>query len=324
MLLSALTGAIIVSMAAIIWISFRTQSKTDVLANKRVRVIDAGGHIEPDLEEKVAKNKNRISAFEIDRYNPQLVASEVNPVDWNQIATDIANSYSKYDAFVVVHGSDTLTYTSSALAFILENLSKPVIVTPGPLFPSILVASTTVIPEVMVHSRGNLYRGCCTSPITNGFVSFRTNPLNVRNCISRPSVPLQLRPISPQVKVVVIKLFPGINAEFIERIGYEKKKPSGVVLETYDTGTSSTEPSFLDAIARMAKEGVVIVGVSQSHGASQPFSMDDRLVSAGVLDGEDMTTEAAVCKLYFLLTYERDRKMIGHAISMPMRGEIRE
>jgi L-asparaginase len=321
-LLTVLTVVIIVTVATILWISFRTQAKSDVLANKRVRVIDAGGHIEPDLEEKVAKNKNRISTFHIERYNPIIQAAEVNPADWNQIASDIASSYTHYDAFVVVHGPDTLAYTSSALAFILENLGKPVIITQGPLFPSLLAASTTIIPEVMVHSRGNLYRGCCASPVTGGFTSFRTNPLNIRNCVGKPSIPLTPKPLNPRVKVVVIKVFPGINAGFMEQMGYDKKAPNGIVLETYDTGRSTTDPSFLDALTRLARQGVTIVGVSQSHGATPPFSMDDRLVAAGVLDGEDMTTEAAVCKLNFLLTYEKDRRVIGHMMSKPMRGEV--
>lgn len=323
-LLTAMTIAIIVTTGLILWLSFHRQSNSTILANKNVHVIDTGGYQEqePNLTEQAKTNKNRIAKFDISQYNPPLLPSEVGPIDWNRLADAIQTAYTQYDAFVIIHGHDTLTYTASALAFILENLNKPVILTDGPIFPAILKASTTQIPEVMVYSNNNLYRGCCTSTLVRGFTSFHTNTLTNRNSLQKPSTQMTVRPLNPNISVVVVKLFPKITAEFLAQLGNTKKMPNGIVLETYGKGNSTIDAGFLSVISKMVQQGVVIVGVSQTHGATPPFSMDEKLVTAGVLDGEDMTTESAVCKLYFLLSHEPNRQNIGRLMSNSLRGEL--
>lgn len=310
-----------IMIAVSIYLSMNFQNKNKELINSKIHVIHTGGEIEHNFKEKYEKYKNKMGQFDIDTYNPMIKSSDIVPKDWNVIAKDIGKKYNKYDAFIVICGQDTLTYTASALSFMLENLNKPVILTDGELASSILLASTTKIPEVMVSSRGKLLRGCRTvHNSTDYFTTPNYPPLEPYNSLTFPQEPMQIKFISDKIKVIIIKIFPGMNENYlINAIG--NTEVHGIIFETYGVGHIPSNPRFLETIKKLAKRGVIMVAVSQCDEISKP-DIDTRFLEAGVLSGYDMTAAAAYTKLCFLLGNVKDKKLIGQLVEKTFRGEM--
>ncbi len=313
-----ITGAMIATVVTIyLGVNIKRMNE-DILSNK-IHIIHTGGEIE---ESFIKKYEHNMGKYNINSYKPLMNSSEIVPKDWNIIAEDIGRKYNNYDAFVIVCGRDTLVYTASALAFIIENLTKPIILTDGDVDSAVRLCSKTKIPEIMIASGGKLLRGCRTvHKSSHLFTSPNYPPLEDWNCLKYPTESPQIKFINPKINIIVVKIFPGMTAKYF--LNLINANVQGIVLEMYCLGNAPTSERFLDSISILAKKGVVIVAVSQCDEISE-YDVDIRLLEAGVLSGYDMTTPAAYAKLSFLLSNVKNKKLIGQLMEKSFRGEMTE
>jgi len=313
-----ITGAMIATVVTI-YLGVNIQQMNEKILSNKIHVIHTGGEIE---ESFIKKYEHNIGKYNINSYKPLMNSSEIVPKDWNIIAEDIGRKYNNYDAFVIVCGQDTLVYTASALAFMMENLSKPIILTDRDVDSAVRLSSKTKIPEIMIASGGKLLRGCRTvHKSSHLFTSPNYPPLEDWNCLKFPAEPSQIKFINPKINIIVVKIFPGMTAKYF--LNLINANVQGIVLEMYCLGNAPTSEKFLDAISILAKKGVVIVAVSQCDEISE-YDVDIRLLEAGVLSGYDMTTSAAYAKLSFLLSNVENKKLIGQLMEKSFRGEMTE
>lgn len=281
--------------------------------------------------------------------DPLLDSSNVSVNEWNKIARTVSDSYSKYDGFVILHGTDTMAYTASALSFMLENCAKPVVITGSQiplceirndardnLITSLMIAADGVVNEVSLYFGGKLLRGNRSmKQSADGLIAFSSPnfpPLaeagiHVRyydkNIRKTPSAPFSLKTLS-EVPIGVIKVFPGIQFSLFNSIMTKSLK--GIVLETFGTGNiPNNGNALLPIISKAAKNGTILVVCSQcpqgtvSLGA---YETSSSLKKAGAVSGYDITTEAAVAKLYYLFSCGYSLSQISSLMEQDLRGEI--
>lgn len=312
------------------------------------------GFLESKLQE-IVKKVNHIAPYDVNEYKPLLNSSNMTPTDWVRIAKDITRVYNKYDAFIIIHGTETMAYTASALSFMMENLNKPVIITGSDknlqdhnvngknnLLTSMLLATKYKIPEVLICFSNKIIRGCRSTKNNSGIISpvypllGRANnniSINDQFILDKPRESFKLMPINPLNKVVVVKLFPGIDSNFLNGVtkgstkGSTKGNIQGIILESYTITYSLTKKSFINAIRELIKRGVIIVNVSQSitRMDEKKSDINTELERVGVLNGMDMTTEAALAKIYFLISNIKKPKhnLLAKLIKTNMRGECK-
>jgi L-asparaginase len=286
--------------------------------------------------------------------NP-IDSSNMNIDGWIKIATIIQDNYTLYDGFVVLHGSDTMSYSASALSFMLENLQKPVVFTGSQLpigdlrtdakenlITAIQVASLQhkgkpVVAEVCLYFEYKLYRGNRTTKISAEHFSAFASPnflslaesgvhLKVNNELllkKAGAKKLKANTIFDD-NVVILKLFPGINAKVVQTI-LSIPNLKGVVLETYGAGNASTSKWFIDILEAAIKKGLHIVNVTQCSGGSVNmgrYETSSMLKQIGIISGKNITTEAAVTKLMYLLGQKVKHDDFKTQFETSLRGEM--
>jgi L-asparaginase/Glu-tRNA(Gln) amidotransferase subunit D len=308
-------------VALSMYVATQVQKGDEKVINNRIHILHSSGTVEDDFKEKYTANKSKIGKFDVKEYDPMPHSYNISVPDWNQIASDIHASYPHYNVFLVICGKDTMAYTASALAFMLEHLDKPVILCDENVTQALILASRTRIPEVMVASRGKLLRGCRT---TAGSTEHLTSPnypaLKPHNTLKMPTEPFNLMPMNPDARVIVIRIYPGDTGQQLASV-IGDEAIHGLVLETFGDGKIPISEKLLGIIATLAKQGVVMVAVSQCS-KSRRSDIDMRILEAGVLPGYDMTTQAAYAKLAFLLSNVENKRSVGKIMDMDLRGEV--
>lgn len=289
------------------------------------------------------------------QFDPPMDSSEMGPESWEKIVRIIADNYHTYDGFVVLHGTDTMAYTASALSFMLENLNKPVILTGSQLpigmfrtdgkenlITAIEIAAAKendqpVVPEVCIFFENNLFRGnrtCKTS--ADHFNAFRSYNypilahagISIKYDTAQIYRPVSRRPLKPHYlldrHVAILKLFPGISPEVVESILHIPGL-KGVVMETFGSGNAPGDAWFLEMLKEAVSRGIVIVNVTQCRGGSvemHRYETGHRLLEAGVVSGYDSTTECAVAKLMFLFGHGLSPEEVKEHMNCSLIGEV--
>lgn len=286
--------------------------------------------------------------------NP-IDSSNMNPKAWVLIAGIIEENYENYDGFVVLHGSDTMSYTSSAISFMFENLAKPVIFTGSQLpigdlrtdakenlITSIEIASAqenglAIISEVCLYFEYKLYRANRTTKINaenfEAFTSPNFQPLAISGVHLNFNKPIIYKPkLRKKLKVrkklnnniVILKVFPGINKKVVESI-LNIPDIEGVILETYGSGNASTESWFINLLKKGIQKGIYIVNVTQCEAGNVimgQYETSITLKEIGVISGNDITTESALAKLMYLLGENISKNEFKSVFETSLRGEI--
>jgi lysophospholipase len=302
---------------------------------------------QPALTTPASRLGTRVRYDVIEAEEP-LDSSNMTKEDWVRIARAIESRYDAYDGFVVLHGTDTMAYTASALSFMFDNLRKTVVVTGSQiplsqtrsdaienLLGALLIAGHFVIPEVGLYFRNRLYRGNRARKVdAAGFDAFdSTNypalaevgiDMQVRweHVRVAPRGPLQVVPIT-NANVADLRLFPGLGTDALRN--FLRPPMQGLVIETYGAGNApDNRPDFLTALREATDAGLVIVNVTQCHrgAVTDDYAAGRALRDAGVIPCADMTPEAALTKLAWLLSQQLSPAQVAERMAKPARGEM--
>lgn len=296
--------------------------------------------------------------YKLDSYSfdPVIDSSDADIPFWQELVRIIEINYNKYDGFVVLHGTDTMSYTASALSFMLENLGKPVIFTGSQLpigmlrtdgkenlISSIEIAAAkddedrALVPEVCIYFESQLYRGNRTTKYNaENFRAFRSANYPV---LADVGIHIRFNPdlirypkwgkdfkvhYDMDPNVAIVKIVPGMSVNNISILN-KVEGLRAVILETFGSGNAPTNGKFIDAVRQLVDNGIIVVNVSQCHAGRvdmDAYATGVALKKIGVVSGEDSTIEAALAKLYFLLGKYPDNNDVRVNMSKNIRGEI--
>ncbi len=287
-------------------------------------------------------------------FEKPIDSSNMHPSDWVTITKIIEKNYNKYDGFVILHGSDTMAYTASALSFMLENLGKPVILTGSQLpigtirtdgkenlITAIEIAAAKrngkpAVPEVCIYFEFKLFRGNRTLKVNaEHFRAFQSPNypslvdagvhliFNEAAILQQPKGKLKVF-TQLNLNVTILKLFPGITPAVLEAVlGIKNLK--GLVLETFGAGNAPTDKWFIKALEKGIKKGLIVLNITQCDAGRVEqgrYQTSSQLEKIGVIGGGEMTSEAAITKLMYLCGKEKSNKAIGNSLQENLRGEM--
>lgn len=299
-----------------------------------------------------------LSRFEIDiqaqSVSRPIDSSDMAPSDWVELAKWVADHYDRFDGFVILHGTDTMSYTAAALSILLQNLGKPVILTGSQipmgvirtdgkenLITAIEIAasyegSTPIVPEVAIYFEYKLYRGNRTHKYNSQHFDAFHSPnypllaeagidiqFNRNSILAPPTSPLIVHQ-RLNTQVGILKLFPGISDQFVDAV-LSSENLKGLVLETFGSGNAPSRPEFNRRLKAAIDNGLIVVNVTQCAAGKvemNRYTTGQGLLAAGVIGGGDITTEAAVVKLMHLLAQDHDSATLAQRMIEPLAGEL--
>lgn len=318
------------------------------------------GALEPFKFEHLLSNVPELAQFSTHiatyQFTPPIDSSNMSPRLWIELTHIIADNYDKYDGFVILHGTDTMAFTASALSYMLENLTKPVILTGSQLpigqlrtdgkenlITSIEIASAkhpdgrAIMPEVGIYFNGHLMRGNRTTKQSadnfNAFESFNYPHLadagvNISYREELILKPDYSKPMTPHFRldnnVIVFTIFPGIREDLVRHVIATPNLRS-IVMRTFGSGNAPQSPWLIKALKEASANGKTIINISQCMAGSVEMGRYDtgyQLKSAGVISGHDSTVESAVTKLMYLQARFSDPEKIRHYLNRNIRGEM--
>jgi L-asparaginase len=290
-------------------------------------------------------------------FHPPIDSSEMNPTYWAEIAQNVYDNYDNYDGFVILHGSDTMAYTSSALSFMLQNLSKPVILTGSQLpigtirtdgkenlITAIEIAASkdsngeSLIKEVAVYFEDSLLRGNrCSKVSATHFEAFSSPNYPVLASAGveiKYNTERNFKPTSRELSlftafdnhVALLKIFPGFNAKVYRNL-FDINHVKGIIMETFGAGNAPSNDEFRQLIVNYIENGGIILNITQCNSGSvqqgkyETSSFFDKI---GVISGKDMTTEAALTKMMYLLGSESAKEAVQKKLAVSLQGEMTE
>ena len=307
------------------------------------------GYLQSQMAEMPELRHESMPSYTIHEYAPLLDSSNMTPREWVKIARDIHANYDRYDGFVVLHGTDTMAYTASALPFLLSGLRKPVLITGSQiplceirndarenLITSLMIAAGYAIPEVCLYFGGKLLRGCRSTKVSaDGFAAFDSPnhlPLGTVGIDIEINWDLVRKGRSGKIGVhdltrsvvSALRLFPGISPELVRNV--LRPPLQGLVLEAYGVGNGPDQDrDFIDTLTDATKRGVVIVDCTQCLEGTvdlAEYAAGSALARAGVISGYDMTAEAALAKLYYLFSRGFAPARVKKEMQRDWRGEM--
>ncbi|ENM5729530.1 asparaginase [Vibrio mimicus] len=311
--------------------------------------VPVAGFMEKQLASMPEFHRPEMPLFTIHEYDPLMDSSDMTPADWQIIADDIAANYDKYDGFVILHGTDTMAYTASALSFMFENLGKPVIVTGSQipladlrsdgqanLLNALHIAANYPINEVTLFFNNRLMRGNRSRKShADGFSAFSSPNLpplleaginielstNVK-VDEKPSSEFKVNPITPQ-PIGVITMYPGISHEVIRNTLLQPV--NAMILLTFGVGNAPQNPELLSQLKAASERGVIVVNLTQCLAGKVNmggYATGCALADSGVISGYDMTPEAALAKLHYLLSQDLSYEEVKAKMQQVLRGEM--
>lgn len=338
--------------------------------NKSILIIYTGGTIgmkeNPETGALIPFNFDQILdevpelkkfGFNLDTisFNPLVDSSDINPNFWVKLAEIILENYSQYNGFVILHGTDTMSYSASALSFMLENLSKPVVFTGSQLpigklrtdgkenlISAVEIAAATsneqpMVPEVTIFFENQLFRGNRTSKHNSEyFNAFRSDnyPLlaqagiNIRYNFANIHYPTHSNDLiihtQLDTNVAVLKLFPGISPAVVDSV-FQTQGVKAVIIETFGSGNAPSSEWLLKRVKQAVDQGIIVYNVTQCKAGGVDMDKYEnglKLKKAGVISGKDITFEAAIAKLMFLLGKGFNIDTIKNSLQGSISGEI--
>lgn len=310
--------------------------------------IPVAGYLSKTIANMPEFYHSQMPDFEIHEYDPLIDSANVSPSVWQDLAQDIQARYHDFDGFIILHGTDTMAYTASALSFVFENLSKPVIVTGSQiplsqlrsdaranLLNSLYIAAHHPINEVCVFFNNQLFRGNRASKQhADGFSAFVSpnHPvlleagIEIKNIagITQKAVNTRLRITDIRAhSIAILHLFPGLDWNILDTL--LKSPLKALVLLTYGVANAQQDEQLLAILKEATDRGILIVNCSQCLKGSvnmEGYATGHALSEAGVISGLDMTTETVIAKLYYLLSQELPTKVIRELLGTNLRGEL--